>query len=777
MLFVWSFAVFQPNSIKRKEDTICAAVMPNLVIRVAVLIWSIKTTEQVVRLSPMQIFLVKRLSHRFRVISQKHVRALPLIPQVGDSFTLTAGCDKSFQSCKNNVMVFVEHLLCLPGESAYPAYFVFLKKVKENKIWQLFCYRLLVQQSAVFLVLSVRPLGLPLARQLKLTAISISQITIGKHPLMNFKQFPGIIDTNGQSESQIWRVNGMSRNSNGVHLISKYRPVQHNPMYLLMKSLAKALCLISLMSHLLMVNLSLKKTYSFIVAKMQLQFNQFRVLGKLFNLQKPQNIAAAIASFFGLPIDEISRQGLTDGILQIISTIAGLFAIFGRLSAASPNCIIEQISIDDKPFMPHSGSVMYKWDMMMNYVTKILASLVLVTTFAAPTTGIQRELLMRILVVEDDTDLNRQIKKSTIALFQIGGNHAEFQDEIQRFAFRTISLLSVFGLGAVLINMLIILFGLPNNMQTQVQHYLSRARIAAQLGSVTYQTDAIATLRRLIKIVGNLLENACKWGNAYIRIMGRKINANQIEISIEDDGLGVPEGSFEKVLKRGHRLDETMPGTGLGLSIVADTVEAYRKYRVYRRQVSVMAFNTLRIFGVFGTLLVLSGCTTSGVGRALSPVVPQKSSTSASTELLAALQGGLVTRALGNAISRNDRQIALQNEYRALEYTAPGEAVLWQGKTTSGRIPSVMVFGVIVSLLLVATIFFAFQPALRLRNEGTADETISDFEHDLAVYRDQLKELEIEKDRGAILPEEANRARNEIARRLLATEAKKHDLY
>ncbi len=45
------------------------------------------------------------------------------------------------------------------------------------------------------------------------------------------------------------------------------------------------------------------------------------------------SIAATVAAFFGLPIDETGRQGLTEGLLQIISASAGLFAIFGRISA------------------------------------------------------------------------------------------------------------------------------------------------------------------------------------------------------------------------------------------------------------------------------------------------------------------------------------------------------------------------------------------------------------------------------------------------------------
>ncbi len=81
-----------------------------------------------------------------------------------------------------------------------------------------------------------------------------------------------------------------------------------------------------------------------------------------------------------------------------------------------------------------------------------------------------------------------------------------------------------------------------------------------------------------------------------------------------------------------------------------------------------------------------SACVTTGIGATPSPVTTNTTSVSAPSELISALNGGLVARAQGERLSRADRQLALQNEYRALEYTAPGEAVLWQGKSINGRI-------------------------------------------------------------------------------------------
>lgn len=94
----------------------------------------------------------------------------------------------------------------------------------------------------------------------------------------------------------------------------------------------------------------------------------------------------------------------------------------------------------------------------------------------------------------------------------------------------------------------------------------------------------------------------------------------------------------------------------------------------------------LRAMGAICLCGLLAACSTTGASGLSTQVATDATTTSAPAELLSALEGGLVGRAQGERLSRSDRQLALQNEYRALEYTAPGEAVLWQGKSINGRI-------------------------------------------------------------------------------------------
>ncbi|MBO6719163.1 MAG: GHKL domain-containing protein [Rhizobiaceae bacterium] len=148
-------------------------------------------------------------------------------------------------------------------------------------------------------------------------------------------------------------------------------------------------------------------------------------------------------------------------------------------------------------------------------------------------------------------------------------------------------------------------------MRDQVEHYLQRARMAAQRDSVVFRTPVGATLERMVRvgrklspdkeltldlprdeivfageredleeIVGNLLENAMKWANARARISinvpdTESEGAPSFELTVEDDGPGIPEEKAREAVKRGRRLDESKPGTGLGLSIVSELVSEY----------------------------------------------------------------------------------------------------------------------------------------------------------------------------------------------------------
>ncbi|WP_085686671.1 MULTISPECIES: sensor histidine kinase [unclassified Pseudomonas] len=78
----------------------------------------------------------------------------------------------------------------------------------------------------------------------------------------------------------------------------------------------------------------------------------------------------------------------------------------------------------------------------------------------------------------------------------------------------------------------------------------------------------------LLELLGNLLDNACKWADAEVRLSVVE-SAEDFVLSVEDDGPGIPEAQRDQVFSRGTRLDEQTQGHGLGLGIVRDIVEAW----------------------------------------------------------------------------------------------------------------------------------------------------------------------------------------------------------
>jgi signal transduction histidine kinase len=148
-------------------------------------------------------------------------------------------------------------------------------------------------------------------------------------------------------------------------------------------------------------------------------------------------------------------------------------------------------------------------------------------------------------------------------------------------------------------------------MRDQVSRHLERARLAARTSVVAAVTDVVPVVRALTRtmekthhdrnlaialdlpaearfrgerqdleeMVGNLVDNACKWASSRIAIEvltdepapGR----DNVRIVVDDDGPGLTPAEREQVAQRGLRLDESKPGSGLGLSIVVELADLY----------------------------------------------------------------------------------------------------------------------------------------------------------------------------------------------------------
>lgn len=78
----------------------------------------------------------------------------------------------------------------------------------------------------------------------------------------------------------------------------------------------------------------------------------------------------------------------------------------------------------------------------------------------------------------------------------------------------------------------------------------------------------------LLELLGNILDNACKYGETAVTISAA-IKANSLEILISDDGDGINESLQKTLLDRGARGDTVQAGQGIGLSVVTDIISSY----------------------------------------------------------------------------------------------------------------------------------------------------------------------------------------------------------
>jgi signal transduction histidine kinase len=77
----------------------------------------------------------------------------------------------------------------------------------------------------------------------------------------------------------------------------------------------------------------------------------------------------------------------------------------------------------------------------------------------------------------------------------------------------------------------------------------------------------------LLELVGNLIDNACKWCKGHVRISAGL--GTELALVVEDDGPGARPDDLSLLTQRGVRGDHSKPGSGLGLAISAEVARSY----------------------------------------------------------------------------------------------------------------------------------------------------------------------------------------------------------
>jgi two-component system phosphate regulon sensor histidine kinase PhoR len=127
----------------------------------------------------------------------------------------------------------------------------------------------------------------------------------------------------------------------------------------------------------------------------------------------------------------------------------------------------------------------------------------------------------------------------------------------------------------------------PVSLRAAAQEALDDAALVARARGVTLtnnvRADVVAQADpdRLNQVLANLIDNAIKYGriDGKVTLTARGIPGGWVEMSVRDDGPGIPSEAKARVFERFFRVDKARSreqgGTGLGLAIVKNVVQAH----------------------------------------------------------------------------------------------------------------------------------------------------------------------------------------------------------
>jgi two-component system, OmpR family, sensor histidine kinase SenX3 len=127
----------------------------------------------------------------------------------------------------------------------------------------------------------------------------------------------------------------------------------------------------------------------------------------------------------------------------------------------------------------------------------------------------------------------------------------------------------------------------PVEIDAVVAEALDRCRVKAEARGITLSSagtrglSALGSEELLVTAVRNLLENAVAYSpqGTKVVVSVTESGADGVEISVADQGIGIPERDLERIFERFYRVDPARSrvtgGTGLGLAIVKHVMAAH----------------------------------------------------------------------------------------------------------------------------------------------------------------------------------------------------------
>jgi two-component system phosphate regulon sensor histidine kinase PhoR len=114
-----------------------------------------------------------------------------------------------------------------------------------------------------------------------------------------------------------------------------------------------------------------------------------------------------------------------------------------------------------------------------------------------------------------------------------------------------------------------------------IKEPLNKKKISVSVGELPPTLLVYGDRQYLEQVLINILDNAIKYGHEGGRmiISATERGQREVEISVKDDGIGIPKEDLLRVFERFYRVDKgrshELGGTGLGLSIVKHIVQAH----------------------------------------------------------------------------------------------------------------------------------------------------------------------------------------------------------
>jgi two-component system sensor histidine kinase SenX3 len=86
--------------------------------------------------------------------------------------------------------------------------------------------------------------------------------------------------------------------------------------------------------------------------------------------------------------------------------------------------------------------------------------------------------------------------------------------------------------------------------------------------------------RQIVSAIANLIDNAVKYSEPQSPVtVSTSLIDGFVEVSVRDDGIGIPSRDLERIFERFYRVDQARSrdtgGTGLGLSIVRHVARSH----------------------------------------------------------------------------------------------------------------------------------------------------------------------------------------------------------